>query len=138
MIASVQLACALQYRRVEIKGQGMEPNFSEGDMLRIIETSPEDLRRGDLLLVESDGTEIIKRLIGLPNETVSIHDGEVFIDGKPLAESYEVIPPEYTMEQLKLAKDDYFVLGDNRPGSSDSHLWGPVKSRYIKGKAIPE
>jgi signal peptidase I len=115
----------------------MEPNFSDGKIFTIDEVPLTELKRGDLVLVEIKETIIIKRLIGLPNETVSIHDGKVFIDGTLLVESYEVIPPTYTVDEIKLDNDSYFILGDNRPDSKDSHSFGPVKGSSIKGKAIP-
>jgi signal peptidase I len=77
-------------------------------------------------------------LIGLPNETISIRDGKVYINGSVLEEPYEVVPPPYKMAELKLDEDSYFVLGDNRADSSDSHQWGPRKGSDIKGKAVPE
>ncbi len=133
-----QVACGQQYTRVKQNGYSMRPNFTDGDVFKIEEVPLADLKRGDLVLVEHSGNLLVKRLIGLPNETVSIHDGKVFINGSVLDEPYEVIPPAYNMDEIKLDKDSYFVLGDNRPDSSDSHLWGPAKDSAIKGKAIPE
>lgn len=116
----------------------MEPNFTDGDVFKINEVPLAELKRGDIILIEHNGNLLIKRLIGLPNETVSIHDNKVFINGSELDESYEVVPPPYRMSELKLSGDEYFVLGDNRSDSLDSHQWGPVKGDEIKGMAIPE
>lgn len=137
MIVISQISCGQQYTRVQLDGYSMEPNFSDGKIFTIDEVPLTELKRGDLVLVEIKETIIIKRLIGLPNETVSIHDGKVFIDGTLLVESYEVIPPTYTVDEIKLDNDSYFILGDNRPDSKDSHSFGPVKGSSIKGKAIP-
>ena len=115
----------------------MEPNFSEGQIFTIVETPLAELKRGDLVVVEIYETVVIKRLIGLPNETISIHDGNVFINGTLLVEPYEVVPPTYTVDDVTLESDSYFILGDNRPDSVDSHSFGPVKGSDIKGKAIP-
>jgi signal peptidase I len=136
IIAILQVACGQQYTRVRLDGYSMEPNFTDGDVFRIIEVPLTELKRGDLVLVEIDGTLLIKRLIGLPNETISILDGKILIDGIPLVEPYEVKPPTYTVDEVKLDKDSFYVLGDNRPNSSDSHLWGAVQGSNIKGKAI--
>ena len=116
----------------------MEPNFTDGDVFKIEEIPLADLKRGDLVLVEINSNVLIKRLIGLPNETLSIHDGQVFINGSVLDEPYEVVPPTSEIDEIRLDSDSYFVLGDNRPNSSDSQLWGSVKGSAIKGKAIPE
>jgi signal peptidase I len=103
----------------------------------VVEAPLSELKRGDLVLVEVDGKQQIKRLIGLPGEEISIHDGKVFINGVPLIEQYEVIPPPYTVDKIVLDDDSYFVLGDNRPDSYDSHAYGPVKGSNIKGRATP-
>jgi signal peptidase I len=138
LLAIVQVACGQQYTRVKQNGYSMMPNFTDGDVFKIDEVPLTDLKRGDIILIEKDGKLLIKRLIGLPNESVSIHDGKVFINGSVLDEPYEVVPPPYRMSELLLTEDAYFVLGDNRADSSDSHQWGPVKGSDIKGKAIPE
>ncbi len=138
MVIILQVACGQQYTRVSLDGYSMEPNFTDGDIFRIVEVSLTELKRGDLVLVEIDGKLLIKRLIGLPNETVSISDGIILIDGIPLIEPYEVKPPTYTVDEVKLDKDSYYVLGDNRPNSFDSHSQGAVQGIDIKGKAIPD
>lgn len=76
--------------------------------------------------------------MGFPNETVSIQVGTVYINGSALDEPYEVVPSTEPMEEVLLDNDSYFILGDNRPDSLDSSLFGPVKGDAIKGKAIPE
>ena len=115
----------------------MEPNYPAGTIFTIEAVPLSELERGELVLVELDGVQIIKGLIGLPNETVYIYDGKLFINGELLVEPYEVIPPLYTLEEIKLDKDMYFILGDNRPDSKDSHSFGPIKGSNIKGRAIP-
>ena len=138
VVAMVQIACGQQSTRIQQTGYSMEPNFQDGDMFRVEEIRLADLQRGDLIVVEHDGKLLLKRLIGLPNETVAIRDGTVFINGSALDEPYEVVPATYTMDEVKLDNDSYFILGDNRPDSIDSHQFGPVKGDAIKGKAIPE
>lgn len=132
-----QVACGQQDTRVRLDGYSMEPNYPAGTIFTIEAVPLSELERGDLVLVELDGVQIIKRLIGLPNETVYIYDGKLFINGELLVEPYEVIPPLYTLEEIKLDKDMYFILGDNRPDSKDSHSFGPIKGSNIKGRAIP-
>ena len=81
----------------------------------------------------------IKRLIGMPGETVEIRERKVFIDGKELAEPY--IDPKLNLSQrvlspLYVKEHHYYVLGDNRDRSSDSRIWGLVPEKNILGKVI--
>ena len=81
----------------------------------------------------------IKRVIGLPGETVQIVGGDILIDGKKLEEDYGKMPITsggIAEEPLKLAEDEYFVLGDNRGGSTDSRSIGPVRKDMICGKIV--
>jgi signal peptidase I len=114
----------------------MEPNFHDGQILQVEPISPADLQRGDVILYsDGEGGQWIKRLVGLPGETVEVHDGQVFINGEPLKEPYDVNPPSYTMLAKELQAGEYIVLGDNRNQSSDSHVWGPITSEQILGRA---
>jgi len=80
----------------------------------------------------------IKRVIGLPGDEVSIRDGHVLVNGKPLSEPY--VPPSYLDDQsyplVRVASNHYFVLGDHRSSSNDSRVWGTVDHQYIYGKAV--
>jgi signal peptidase I len=102
--------------------------------------------RGDIIVlnppVRTD-KPYIKRVIALPGETVAIHDGKVFIDGKPLNEPYIADPPRYVFPGpfdgggvYTVPPDTVFVLGDNRNNSSDSHIFGPVSLDAVIGKAF--
>ena len=138
VVVIAQVACGQQDTRVKLSGYSMKPNFTDGDIFKVEEVSLENLKRGDLVLLEIDGNLIIKRLIGLPNETISIHDRSIFINGIVLEEPYETVPPLYKIDEIKLDNDSYYVLGDNRNDSMDSHSWGPVKGNTIKGRATPD
>lgn len=81
--------------------------------------------------------DFIKRVIGLPGETVEIRDGMVFIDGEELTgEEYIQEPPYYRDGPHKIPEGHVFVMGDNRNNSEDSHVWGPLPISYIRGKAL--
>lgn len=78
----------------------------------------------------------VKRVIGLPGDTVEVKDGKVFVNGKPLEEPYIYEPPLYQFGPYKVPKNHYFVMGDNRNDSSDSHIWGPLPRNRITGRAL--
>ncbi len=127
-----------------IRFSSMEPNLEEGQRIIVNKVvyffhEPE---RGDVIIFtppfESE-EPFIKRVIGLPGETVEIKDGTVYIykDGNtlPLDEPYIKQPPAYTLHQFKIPENNYFVLGDNRNNSSDSHTSWTVKREDIIAKA---
>jgi signal peptidase I len=124
-------------RHVELQVISMEPNYSVGQIFTIEAIKPSELKRGDIVNYNSQGKQFLHRLIGLPNETVEIKDGKVFIDGKLLPEPYKVNPPSYDMKAIKLGENEYFVLGDNRDLTADSHFRGPIQGVDILGRAIP-
>jgi signal peptidase I len=82
--------------------------------------------------------DFIKRIIALPGETVEITEGKVWIDGVPLTEDY-ISPerrPTYEFGPVTMGEDEYFVLGDNRNQSWDSHYWGALPRKNIVGRAF--
>ncbi len=104
------------------------------------------LKRGDIVVFkypEEPEKDYIKRVIGLPGEVLEIRDRQVYIDGKPLAESYKI---HRNPKGLNFEQDDYrptripekslFCMGDNRDNSKDSRSWGFVPRDYVKGRAF--
>lgn len=96
--------------------------------------------RGDVIVFQypyDPQRDFVKRIIGLPGETVAINNGIVYINGKPLPDesSYVDRMSSETKAPVQLGEDQYFVMGDNRPGSSDSRSWGPLTGKNIIGKA---
>jgi len=129
-----------------IQGSSMEPNFSEADYLIVDEISYRfrPPQRGEVVVFKyplDPSKRFIKRIIGLPGETIEIKNGKVIItstDGNitTLSESYisaGVEAPD--MNPYKLDDGQYFVLGDNRPHSSDSQDWGELPQKNIIGRA---
>ena len=133
-------------QRVSTVGDSMSPVLRNGDVVlvnRIVynATTP---KRGDVIGFKPKGNEndhyYIKRIVGLPGETIEIIENRVYIDGERLEEDYETTNIDdvgVVDEKLKLAGDEYFVLGDNREQSEDSRDAdvGNVKREYIYGKA---
>ncbi len=75
----------------------------------------------------------IKRVLGLPGETLEVKGGRLFVNDRPVSEPYLSTPMTYTMAPLTLGADEYFLLGDNRNVSLDSHIWGPVPGDHLLG-----
>ena len=101
------------------------------------------INRGDIIvfnppanLDNPTGDPWIKRVIGLPGDTVQIKDGKVSVNGQGLSEPYEMAKPDYNYGPLQVPKDSYFVLGDNRNESYDSHYWGVLPAQNVKGRAL--
>ena len=117
-------------QRTKVDGHSMEPTFSDGDNLIVDKLSYRfrEPERYDIIVFpyqHAENTYYIKRIIGLPGDTVQVIDGYVYINGKKLDEHYgaEVMEdPGIAAEPIKLGDDEYFVLGDNRNHSSDSRV----------------
>ena len=129
-----------------VNGNSMVPTFQDGNYLIVDEISYrfEEPERGDVIIFRypNDPSKFfIKRVIGLPSETIRIDGSKVFIknektpDGEELYEPYVVYPSENHME-VKLTDDQYFVMGDNRSQSSDSRTWGPMPKKFLVGQAF--
>lgn len=129
-----------------VEGESMYPTFDSGDYLIVdqLTYSFSDPKRGDVVIFRYPNDEkvfYIKRLIGLPGETVHIKEGVTSItktDGTEITldESYVVSEDAtYTLERA-LGPDQYFAMGDNRPKSSDSRTWGALPKRDLMGRAF--
>lgn len=131
-----------------VSGASMDPTFETGEYLIVDQLSYrfEEPKRGSVVIFKypvNPTQFFIKRVIGLPGETVEIHDGVVTIknfdnpDGFTLDEKY--ISSGNIKEDnstITLSSKEFFVMGDNRKGSSDSRSWGPVKESLIMGRPV--
>ncbi|WP_060687054.1 signal peptidase I [Ardenticatena maritima] len=123
-----------------IEGSSMLPNFHNGQFLIVNKAVYwfREPQRGEVIVFrfsDNPRKDYIKRVIGLPGETVEVRQGQVYINGQPLEEPWKPNPGSYTKTPITLGPDEYYVLGDNRNNSSDSHLWGPIHRNRIIGKA---
>jgi len=127
--------------RVRVDGTSMVPTLQNGEFVLVNRLAyrfgvPQ---RGDIVVfhfpVEPSSQDLIKRVIGLPGDVITVDAGIVSINGQPLQEPYIAAPPLYTGEWV-VPSDELFVLGDNRNDSSDSHSWGMLPYKELVGKAI--
>jgi len=118
----------------------MEPNFYEGNRVvvnRVVYWFGEP-ERGDVIIFDApqnNDDDFIKRVIGLPGDTVEVKNRAVYVNDIKLDEPYVKDPPSYTMEKIEVPKGSYFVMGDNRNHSNDSHNGWFVTDDAIHGKA---
>ncbi len=129
-----------------IPSASMEPTLQINDRLIIEKVSYhfQQPKRGDVVVFEPTDTLVkqnyrdafIKRVIGLPGETIQVKGGRVYVNGEPIKEKYIAENPEYDYGPKKVPADSYLVLGDNRNNSYDSHHWGFVPSDKLIGKAL--
>lgn len=130
-----------------IPSPSMVPTLSVGDRLLVEKVSYRlhQPHRGDIVVFEpppqlqeygyTASQAFIKRVIGLPGQTVQITQGRVYVDGQPLAEDYILEAPAYEMPPLEVPADSLFVMGDNRNDSNDSHVWGFLPMQNVIGRA---
>ena len=150
IVISLAIIIPIRYYVIQpfyVRGASMEPSFDDGEYLIVNEIgyrigAPQ---RQDVIVFKypNDPSQYyIKRIIGLPKETIEIKDGQVIIynqqypDGVYLDESSYLGSGQNTWGDLKvtLAADEYFVMGDNRQASSDSRRWGTLKKELIIGR----
>jgi len=134
------LAVNLLTARIRVEGISMEPSLHEGQFVVVNRMAYRwnEAERGDIIVFRfplNPSRRFIKRVIGLPGNTVTIRGGDVYIDGQILDEPYLAATPRYDGEWI-IGPDELFVLGDNRNNSSDSQNWGPLPIEEIIGKAV--
>jgi signal peptidase I len=126
--------------RNRVEGSSMEPTLRNGEFVLVNRLAYRigQPQRGDVIVFhypKNPTQEYIKRVIGLPGDVVKIFRRQVSVNGKILNEPYIADAPNY-MVNTTVPADTFFVLGDNRNNSSDSHSWGPVPLENVVGKAL--
>lgn len=128
------------FENYRVLGHSMDPTL-ENDQFLVVNKLGYRLgepERGDIIVFRdprSEERKLIKRVIGLPGEVLEVQDGRVLINGHRLDEPYVDNPGRYTQEATPIPEGMYFVLGDNRNNSSDSHNWGTLPRDRVVGKA---
>lgn len=128
------------FENYRVLGHSMDPTLGDGQYLVVNKLlyRLQDPQRGDIVVLhdtKDDSRKLIKRVIGLPGETVEIRAGQVLVNGQPLSEPYITRPAAYSQPATQIPAGQYYVLGDNRNNSSDSHSWGTLPVDKIVGKA---
>ena len=127
--------------RIRVESISMQPTLYAGNFIVVNKMAYKfgAPSRGDIIIFRyppdpDHEPPYIKRVIGLPGDQVSVSDGRVYVNNKPLREPYISAPPRYE-DNWTVPEDSLFVLGDNRNSSSDSHSWGMVPMNNVIGKA---
>lgn len=136
----LRLLINISTARVRIDGYSMGTTLPNGSYVLANRQAYQngEPQRGDIVIFQfpsSPNSDGVERIVGLPGEVVSIDQGQVSINGTPLSEPYLSEKPAYHGE-WKVADGQYFVLGDNRNDSKDSHQWGTLPRKYIFAKAV--
>jgi signal peptidase I len=147
MIAALVVVFIVQ--PVKVEGTSMLPRLHDGERIFVNKLIYYDdyrwapkLERGDIVVFwfpDDPSKSYIKRVIGLPGDTVEIHEGLVRVNGRDLNETYldqRLNLSHRSSAPIYVKPNYYFVMGDNRDNSSDSRLWGQVPKKYIYGKAL--
>ncbi len=133
------------YQPVKVEGTSMMPTLLDQERIFINKFTYRfgigEVERGDMVVFWFPGDQsksYIKRVIGLPGDTVEIREGTVYVNQGRLHEDY--VPDQFRDRQsassVTVANDHFYVLGDHRSSSNDSRSWGPVHRRHIYGKAV--
>ena len=147
ILVAFAVACGFSGRgSIVLEGTAMLPSFKDSQRVtieRFDRFEEPDLKRGDVvvfLFPDDPAASYFKRLIGLPGDSVEIHEGKVIVNGQELNEPYvdsRLNQAQRSQELIFVRPNYYYVLGDNRDNSSDSRIWGLVPERYIYAKVAP-
>jgi signal peptidase I len=132
------------YRPVKVEGTSMMPALADQERIFInqfVYRFSGNIERGDMVVFwfpHDTSKSYIKRVIGLPGDRVRVEAGEVFVNDEKLTEDYvpEIFRDHGSYPEVRVPRDQYYVMGDHRSSSNDSRAWGTVGRRHIYGKAV--
>ena len=126
---------------VQVRGLSMEPTFRDGtwhvaNLLKFAARAP---HRGEVVVISIAGQRALylKRVLGLPGETVSFFNGQLIVNGREQSEPYLAGRGDWTLPAITIGEDEYFVAGDNRTVPIENHTLGTVKRKKITGGVSP-
>ena len=140
IILIVLLIKRFVFTPIRVSGDSMKPNLLDGEVMFLNEIGYHlnGVKRFDIVVVEKNDDKLIKRVVGLPGETIKYVDNKLYINGEVVEEPFEhKDTPDFSLEALNLKripKGYYFVIGDNRTNSLDSRQIGLIKKSEIRGK----
>lgn len=121
---------------IKVEQNSMNPTLENKDIMILNKLGYRinGLKRFDIVVIRHDNDYLIKRVIGLPNETLEYKDNTLYIDGKQVLETFNKKETQDFKLEDKIPNDNYFLMGDNRENSIDSRMFGVVKRQEILGK----
>jgi signal peptidase I len=139
--AAILVAALIQFFVLEplrVDGQSMMKTLANNEFILVSKADYWRLepQRLDVVICRYPGREdtYVKRVVGIPGDTVEVKKDMVLVNGKALTEDYITYPADYNFGPVTLNADEYFVLGDNRIHSTDSHIIGPIRRDAILGR----
>lgn len=140
LTAVVFLAIRAVAQNYQVDGHSMDPTMHNGEFVIVLKAVYwfHPPQTGDIIVLQypqDPSRNFIKRVIGTPGDVVAVRGGHVYVNGHALTEPYIAQPPAYTVPPLTVPAGKYWVLGDNRNDSNDSHIWGFLPANEVIGKA---
>ena len=120
-----------------VKGDSMNPKYKNNDFMFLnkIIYSFKPIRRGEVIVLKYRNNDLIKRVIGLPNDKIKVENGKLYINNKEVKENYiNSYTASYDFDEITLKDNEYFVMGDNRYNSYDSRNFGTITKNNIIGR----
>ena len=163
LVLLIFLVLHLSIQNFRVEGPSMRPTLEAGEYVLVnklvyLRFNPQELARlvpflevddrtvfpfhaparGEVIIFQfprDESRDFVKRVIGMPGDTVEIKQGRVFVNGEPLNEPYITLSDNGSMAPVRVSQEAYFVMGDNRPASNDSRDWGSVPKEKVIGRA---
>ena len=120
---------------IRVNGTSMDTTLHNGEtmILNKLGMKTKGIKRWDIIVIDTDTTHLIKRVIALPGEIIKYENGKLYINNQEIEDKYSLTKTE-DFKEVKIGKNEYFVMGDNRFISQDSRTIGPIDKSEIRGK----